>query len=189
MSDSRTVEMRDGRSVNFGEKQRMNKDYGVDGAGMVFCQIDFDNGETIRVEVNPSTPIGQSACGHGLSQKLGDTAAGADTTNDAFEAVLEVATRISNNEWNKGRAEGGGSAKGASELVEALVVVLGKDKDTVRNMLVQLKQADKMALRKTPAIAAEIEKIKAARAPSKAEKDKAAVGADLLAALKTAALV
>jgi len=41
-----------------------------------------------------------------------------------------------------------------------------------------------MALRKTPAVAQVIEALRAARAPSKAEKEKEAAGANLLAALQ-----
>lgn len=188
MSEARTVNMKDGRTLSFGEKQKMSKDYGVTDAGLVYCQIDFDNGETVRLEIDPTSPTGLQAAGHGLSQKLGDAASGADNTNDAFEAVLEVASRVSNGEWTKSRATGDGtSAKGASELVEALVKVLGQPKEAVRGMLANLKQADKMALRKTPAVAQVIEQIRAARAPSKAETEKANAGAGLLAALQAAA--
>lgn len=188
MSEARTIQMKDGRTLSFGEKQKMSKDYGVTDAGLVYCQIDFDNGETVRLEIDPASPTGLQAAGHGLSQKLGDAASGADNTNDAFEAVLEVASRVSNGEWTKSRATGDGtSAKGASELVEALVKVLGQPKEAVRGMLANLKQADKMALRKTPAVAQVIEQIRAARAPSKAETEKANAGAGLLAALQAAA--
>lgn len=185
MSDSRKIEMKDGRTLEFGAVQKLSKDYGVTPAGVVFCQIDFDNGETVRVEVDPASDTGKQACGHGLSQKLGDAASGADNTNDAFEAVLEVASRVSNGEWLKQRGTGeGGTAKGASELVEALCEVLSQDKTAVREMLTQLKQADKLALRKTPAIAAVIERMRESRGPSKAEQEKAAAGAALLAKMK-----
>jgi uncharacterized protein YdiU (UPF0061 family) len=185
MSDARIIEMKDGRKLSFGEKQKMAKDYGTTEDGQVFVQIDFDNGETVKLVIDPTSATGLQAAGHGLSQKLGDAAAGADNTNDAFEAVLEVASRVANGEWTKARAAGDGtSAKGASELVEALVKVLSQPKETVREMLSKLKQADKMALRKTPAVAQVIEALRAARAPSKAEKEKEAAGANLLAALQ-----
>lgn len=185
MSTARTIEMKDGRTVSFGEKQKMNKEHGTTEGGLVFVQIDFDNGETVRVEIDPASDTGRLACGHGLSQKLGDSAAGAESTNDAFESVLELAGRVARNEWRKAASEGSGSAKGASELVEALVSLLSQPKDVVRDMLSKLSQGDKMALRKTPAVADAIEKIKASRGPSKAEAEKAAAGASLLAALQS----
>jgi len=185
MAEKRKIAMKDGRTVEFGENQKMIKDYGVRATGLVFCQIDFDNGETVVSEVDPTSPTGLAALGHGLSQKLGDSASGAENTNDAFESVLEVAARIAQGEWNKNRSTGDGtSAKGASELVEAMVIVLGKDKETVRAILAQLKQADKMGLRKTPKVAAAIERIRASRGPSKAEKEKAAANEALLANLQ-----
>jgi hypothetical protein len=180
------VTMQDGRQVAFGEKTKMKKEYGYDEAtGLVFCRIDFCNGETVESFIDPATPLGRQAAGHGMAQKLGDAAAGADSVEDAFEAVLEISKRIANGEWTKTReGTGGGSAKGASELVQALVNVLGQDKETVRSMLAGLTAGDKMALRKVPDVAAEIEKIKAAKAPSKAEQEKASKGSALLAALK-----
>ena len=180
------VTMQDGRKIVFGEKTKMKKEYGYNAeTGLVYCRLDFCNGETVESFVDPKSDLGFQVAGHGLAQKLGDAAAGADSVEDAFEAVLEVAKRIANGEWTKAReGSSGGSAKGASELVQALVAVMGQDKDTVRSMLAGLTAADKMALRKVPEIAAEIEKIKAAKAPSKAEKEKADKGSALLAALK-----
>lgn len=184
MTTARDIAMKDGRTVSFGEKQKMDKSHGSTDSGQVFVQIDFDNGETVRLELDPASDTGRLACGHGLSQKLGDSAAGADNTNDAFESILELAGRVAKGEWKKASTSEGGSAKGASELVEALVKILSQPKDTVREMIGKLTQADKMALRKTPAVAEAIEAIKAARAPSKAESDKVAAGAALLDALK-----
>jgi hypothetical protein len=185
MADNRTIVMKDGRSLEFSPTTKMKKEYGTTDGGLVFVQLDFDNGETVRLEVNPTSAMGMQAAGHGLAQKLGDAAAGADSTNDAFEAVLEVASRVSNGEWTKARTAGeGGSAKGASELVEALTKVLNQPKEIVRSMLAKLKQGDKLALRKTPKVAEAIEALRANRAPSKAEQEKAAAGANLLAALE-----
>ena len=42
-TESRKILMNDGRVVEFGEKQRMDKNYGVTPEGLVFIQIDFDN--------------------------------------------------------------------------------------------------------------------------------------------------
>jgi hypothetical protein len=184
--ESRSITMKDGRVVAFGTKQRMNKTHAVNAAGSVALSIDFDNGETVVVEVAPGSPVGLQALGHGLSQKLGDAAAGADSTEDAFESVLEIAGRIANGEWKKQAEAGtGGSAKGASELVEALSRVLGQTKENVRARLATLDQADKLALRKTPKVAAAIEALRLERGPSKADKDKAETGASLLSMMES----
>ncbi len=182
--NSRTIKMNDGREVRFGEKTRMKKEYGVSDQGLIFCRIDFDNGESIEVLVDPNSEVGQQALGHGLSQKLGDAAAGAESTEDAFEAVIEVAKQISAGKWNKAREGGGGSAKGASDLVIALAEVLGKEKETVRNLLANMSAAEKAMLRKVPDVLAAIERIKAARGPAKVNAEKAAQAAALFNALK-----
>jgi hypothetical protein len=183
-SESRKIAMKDGRIVEFGEKQRMDKSHSVTSSGSVAMQIDFDNGETVVVEVAPGSPVGMLALGHGLSQKLGDAAAGAETTEDAFEAVLEIAGRVANGEWKKASEFGtSGSAKGSSELVEALSRVLGKSKEIVRELLAKLDQADKLALRKTPAVATVIETLRLERGPTKTNKEQAARGTRCLGAL------
>lgn len=182
------VTMTDGRQVEFGEKTKLKKDYWTDAeTGMVHARIDFCNGDTVTLVVDPTSAVGLAALGHGLIQKLGDAAAGAETIDDAVESVVEVAKRVQGGEWNKTReGTGGGAAKGSSELVQALMVVMSQDRETIRTLMATLTNADKAALRKTPAIAEEIEKIKAARAPSKADAEKVAKGANLLASLQAA---
>jgi len=184
---SNSVLMTDGRTVEFGEKTKMKKDYGFDAErGLVWNRIDFANGEVVEVWTDPTSDLGRQAVGHGIGQKLGDAAAGADSIESAFESVLEMAKRIQNGEWTKAREGGGTSAKGASELVQALVKVLGQDKETVRTMLATLSAGDKASLRKVDAVAAAIEEIKAAKAPSKADKERAERGAAILASLPRA---
>lgn len=183
-SSTVAVTMTDGRIVHFGEKTKMKKDYGYDAErGLVWNRIDFANGETVEVWTDPNSELGRQALGHGIGQKLGDSAAGADSIESAFEAVLEMGKRLQNGEWAKAREGGGTSAKGASELVQALVKVMGVSVDEVRNLLATLSASDKAALRKVDKVAAAIEEIKAAKAPSKADKERAERGQALLAAL------
>lgn len=172
-STTRKIKMNDGRDQTFGEKQKIKKDYGVRD-GNVFALIDFDNGQSIEVLIDPASEIAKDAMGHGLVQKLGDAAAGANSTDDAYEAILEVAARLNKGQWTKEREGGGGSAKGASELVVALTEYLNKPKELVREMLQALSAADKMTLRKVKGVAAIIERNRAAKEPTKAEAEKLA---------------
>lgn len=185
-SKSREISMQDGRKVTFGEKTKIKKEHFVEGANVI-CRIDFEDGRTVKVEIDPASETGLIACGHGLSQKLGDAAAGAENLDDAYESVLEVASRVAKGEWKKASEPGtGGSAKGASELLLAMVAFMtkktGKEvtKDQVREMLLAMKAGDKAALRRVPAIADEIAAIKAAKKPSKAEADAAQAAQALL---------
>lgn len=194
---TRTISMVDGTTREFGEKQRLQKDSGVEGDS-VYCRMDFDNGNTFKLLVpagsliemaktDPKAQIALDALGHGLEQKLGDAAAGAESTEDAVESVVEVMKRLARGEWNKGRGEGGGgSAKGAGELVKALVAVLGKDLETVRTLVSALEPKEKSALRRAPQVAAEIERIRAAQKPSEADKAKEEAAAKLLESLAAA---
>lgn len=195
---TRKISMDDGRVVEFGEKQRMQKEHGIEGQN-VFSRIDFDNGKVVKVlafvgnlvelasytgddaELTEQAKHAQTTLqltGHGMVQKLGDAAAGADSTDDALEAVLEVAGRIAKGQFNKVR-EGGGSAKGAGELVAAMHEYLSAKnpeltKDAVRDMLGNLNAQEKAGLRKVPEVASIIERMRAERKPSEAEQKKVA---------------
>jgi hypothetical protein len=203
----RKITMDDGRVLDFGEKTKIQKEHGLKD-GNVFARIDFDNGKTIEVvaycgnlgeiaayagddeaqkETAKHAAATLMAVGHGLVQKLGDAAAGAESTDDAFESILEVATRFSKGDWKKAR-EGGGSAKGSSELVLALTEYLQQSKpettkDTVRELLSAVTPQEKAALRKLDPVAKIIERIKAERAPSAKEKDRLASAEALLAGM------
>jgi hypothetical protein len=208
---TRKITMDDGREVEFGEKTRMLKDYGIEGDN-VWARIDFENGKVVKVyalagnlpsmiaagevegaseEAKKDADLARTALqlmGHGMVQKLGDSAAGAESTNDALEAVLEVGGRISKGQFNKVR-EGGGSAKGAGELVQAMFEYLSKDKpeltkDTVRELLSGLTAQEKAGLRKVAEVAEIIERLRAERKPSEGEQKKVAAAAALLAGLK-----
>jgi len=62
--------------------------------------------------------------------------------------------------------------------------VLGHPLDTIRQMMANLSAGEKMGLRRLPQVAAEIEAIRAARAPSKKDQAKVNEAASLLDALK-----
>lgn len=188
------------RVVIFGEKQRMKKDYGVEDSN-VFVQIDFDNGRTIKLlqyagnltEVAKGgtddakfAQVALDAMGHGLSQKLGDAGAGAESTDDAYESILEVAKRIDGGEWNKAAGEGGGSAKGSSELVKALVIVMGQPIEVIREFMPTLTAAEKTALRRTEPVQKAIEQLRADRKPTDKDAERAKADAAVLAKLQGA---
>jgi hypothetical protein len=200
----RKITMDDGRELTFSEKSKIQKEYGTD-KGNVFARIDFDNGKTVTViayagnlaeiaagdsDEKAAATVALQAMGHGLVQKLGDAAAGAESTDDAFEAILEVANRFNKGEWNKNREGGGGSAKGSSELVLAMTEYMQKQnpdtqitKDTVRELLSNLSAGEKAALRKVPELAEIIERIKAERTPTAKDAAKVAAASALLAGL------
>lgn len=122
---------------------------------------------------------------HGLKQKLGDAAAisrnpetgRSATAEDKYNAVLEVANRLLEGEWNK-RRENGGQAGGL--LLRALTrLYAGRmDEAQVKEWLAAKNDKEKAALRLNAKVAAEIERIRAEDGAGKGSAD------DLLAELE-----
>ncbi len=139
------VQMKDGRTVQFVGKRRIDKDYSVDESkltiggdgevllapGAVKVRIDFLNGETVNF--TPPASIIAQALGHGLVQKLGDEAASEKEVDDAYEAIADLAHRLGEGKWTVARESGGFS--GASMVVRALMEISGKSQEEVRQFL------------------------------------------------------
>ena len=136
--------------------------------------VAFADGRKMAFDVLDLTPeILGAALVHGLRQKLGDAAAIARNTEtgasatlaDKINAVMEVAERLSNGEWNKTTRE----TSGASLLVEALAEMKNVDASEIVAMLAGKTDEYKNTLAKNPRVAAVILKIKSERAAKRAE--------------------
>lgn len=123
-----SVTMKDGRVVGFAGKRKMVKDYEIDAnSNVVTAVIDFVNGETVRLSVDPTiqttgddgVPLLLQAAGHGLVQKLGDEAASEKDVDDAYLAISDLAERLARGEWGVQREAGGFS--GASVVLQAIL--------------------------------------------------------------------
>lgn len=175
------IVMKDGRSVEFGEKAKVIKNSSVQADGSVLVSFDFRNGETRTFTMAASHPLFARAAQHGLDQKLGDSFSGIDDVDDCVLAFEKVQTQLDNKDWNKGRASDG--MAGTSTLAKALVKVTGKTIEEVKATLAKLEPAQKAALRKQAAVAAAIAEIEAEKAKNgKGEKVNAD---DVLAAFTT----
>ena len=151
-----TVQMLDGRSLEFGAKKKMLKSTNVNAdTGEIITQLDFANGETIVFNMPDDLKLLFAA--HGAEQKLGDAIAGVDDIDDCVEAVRALTARLAKGEWNSVREANGLS--GASILLRALVEVTGKPVDVIRETLSTKTQAEKVALRNTQAIRPVIERL------------------------------
>jgi hypothetical protein len=133
--------------------------------------LTFDNGEEIRLhESEMSREIRAHAMMHGFKQKLVDAGAIArnpDTgrsasTDDKYAAVREVYDRLLTGQWNKGRADGESSGAGGLLFRALCVIYPNRDADTLREWLAGKSKEEQAALRATPKVAAEIDRIKAA---------------------------
>jgi len=143
--------------------------------------IDFENGEALVVELEQlSEDIIRRLALHGMSQKLGDSYAGAEA-DEAFGLANGVAERLVAGDWAAVRASGGGVTR-VSALVEALATVTGQEIEAALGVVKEMSDDQKKDLKKHPAIAAELARISAEKAAAKAAKAAtAAEGADLSA--------
>lgn len=161
MSDSKMVQLTDGRVVEFTGKREVLKNYTIEG-GVVTVVLDFVNGET-RTFVIPDAMVLQFAA-HGAEQKLGDEYAGLKEIEDKVQAVDELLSRFAKGQFNTVRESGGNRASGGSVLARALVEVTGKSLVEIKDFLSERSQAEKNALRANAKIAPVIARLDAERA-------------------------
>ena len=142
----------------------------IDGMVLTFTG---DNGRVLTIDARTlSTSILDAAIMHGLKQKIGDAAAisrnpetgRSASTDDKFDAMVEVVKRLELDHWNKPRESGDGSGVGGLLFKALCRVKADKTPAEVRAYLEARTKEEQAALRKVPAIAAAIEEIKAAQA-------------------------
>lgn len=171
-----TVEMEDGRKVEFAGKRKLLKDsiFAADGS-IDHIRLDFRNGKTVNFVIPPAL-LAQFAA-HGAEQKLGDETAGEDDVDDMVEGVTELVARLEKGEWST-RREGGGMA-GTSVLLKALVEKSGKPVEHIRTFLSTKSQAEKMALRNSAQLKPIVDRLEAEKLAKNAKVDTDALLASL----------
>lgn len=123
------VTMEDGREVGFAGKRQMQKSY--DEATGV-ARFDFRNGKSVTC--SPAASLSTKLIGHGLLQKIGDTAAGAENIDDAILEVEDAAKRMEDGEWGVTRTASDGFS-GASFVIRAICEVSGKSVEQIKAFL------------------------------------------------------
>ena len=162
-----TVNMTDGRLVDFAGKRKLLKESILTADGMVQVRLDFRNGET-RLFTIPDAMLAKFAA-HGAEQKLGDEIAGLEEVGDCVLAVDELIDRLYNGEWGVKR-EANGMA-GTSVLLKALVEHTGKSVEQIKAFLAGKTQAEKTALRNNPKIKPIVARIEDEKAAKKSNVD------------------
>jgi len=161
-----TVEMKDGRVVDFAGKRKLLKESTVSADGAIQTRLDFINGDT-RTFTIPDSLLAKFAS-HGAEQKLGDEIAGVADIDDAVLAVDELIDRLYNGEWGVARDKSG--LAGASILMKALVESTGKSVDQIKAFLKDKTPAQKTALRTNPKIKPIVDRLEAEKAAKSAKK-------------------
>lgn len=115
---------------------------------------------------------------HGLSQKVGDSYASAETVEDAVSAATRVAEDLKAGNWSVRRA-GEGSPR-TTLLAEALARLAGRSIEEAMEVLNDLSEEDQKKLRQDPGVKKVMAEIKLERA-AKAAEGSASVVASLFA--------
>lgn len=136
-------------------------------------RFDFANGESIVV--NPAeydSAIQKQGLLHGISQKIGDSYASAETAEEAYAAAKAVVAGLIEGKWTT-RTVGESSGGSVTMLVEALYRVTksdGRSMEACAELIGEMDDAQVEGLKKLPPIAAALDSIRAERALAKAEK-------------------
>jgi len=133
--------------------------------------IEFATGQTLTANAaDLPDEMKRNLIVHGLSQKLGDSYAGADE-KEAFDCANRVLEGLMKGEWST-RGEGGGGR--ASMFLEALAAVLGLSLDEAKAKFDSKTEEEQAAIKNHPQIKTKTAEIKAARAQADLAKAQAA---------------
>lgn len=139
----------------------------IGGKGSI-VQFVLGNGLRVEAGLDSLAPemITQLAL-HGLSQKVGDAAAGFSKAGDysgAFGAMQQVVDNLYAGQWST-RGQGGGT----SDLVQAICELRGVDVDAAQKALDAMDEEQLKRVSSHPQVKAKIADIKAARLAKAAE--------------------
>ena len=159
---AKMVTMTDGRVVEFVGKRRALKNSEITDDGKVQVRIDFANGET-RLFTVPDSMLLQFAA-HGALQKLGDSYANVQDTDDAVQTLDELIDRLYDGKWAVERQPGEAkAAAGGSSLVKALMEISGKSKEEITTFLSAKTPAEKNAMKLSAKVAPVYQRFEAER--------------------------
>lgn len=166
VAEKTPVKLEDGRTAEFGKKQKLIKNSTISADGTISVELIFVNG-AVRNFTLPSSLLAKFAA-HGAEQKLGDAIAGESNIDDAVIAVDSLLAQLNQGEWSVRRAAG--EFTGASVLIKALVEASGKSVEDIKAYLSGKTQADKIALRRSEKLRPIIERLEAEKASNSTSK-------------------
>jgi hypothetical protein len=125
----------------------------------------FIDGESVEVSFKElSADIIHNLAIHGLSQKLGDSYASAESVDEARASLIAVWENLKSGEWNAKVSRGG-------KIVEAMVRATGETYDRCLEAFQKLDEAAKKELRKRPQIKLAMAEIEMERQTKLSEAD------------------
>jgi hypothetical protein len=135
-------------------------------------RVDFDDKSSISIDVNSLNEETKfRALIHGISQKVGDSYAGAKSDSNPLEfaktAAKETIEQVLKGEW---RAPSTSSGPRESDLAKALSLATGETLEKAIEFIANLDDEAIKVLRKKPKVAAQLAAIAAQKAIAKAAK-------------------
>lgn len=139
--------------------------------------IEFENGETRTLALSDlSEAMVIRAALHGLSQKMGDSYAGAKDEPDpvafSIASVSDVVKALIAGDWRAATTGTGGSR--VSDLAKAVAEVTGKPIEEIVETLAEMSDDQKKPIKDNPHVKAALTRIKAQAAMERAQKAAAA---------------
>lgn len=124
----------------------------------------FMNGEVLDCNIdNLPDDIKRKLLIHGISQKVGDTYAGAETLDDAIAGAKETWKMLTQGDWTTGRAATGGL------WVDAIAKAANLDRETALSFWLEKDDKQRKDLKAHPAVKAAYAVLQAERAKAKAD--------------------
>lgn len=150
---------------------KAKKTFLEDGSGLV---LNFAHGKVLNMKLSElSDEILGDLVLHGLAQKVGDSYAGSESPEEAFQAASAVWEQLKAGDWRRA----GEAVPRTTLLAEALSAVTGKTLEECQAVIDAMAKSDEenktssvKELRNHPAIAAQLAIQKAARAAEAAKK-------------------
>lgn len=144
------------------------KDFSAEGIGT----FSFSNGTILNFDINELSETQKfNLMMHGLMQKIGDSYASCGGEHTlAIAAAQKTWDNLLSDQWTASRASAGEGKPRSGELAQALANVKKLDLAAVSSVVEKATDEQRKAWRKHPAIAAEIARIRAAKAAERAAK-------------------
>lgn len=161
------VKFPDGTSRSFGKRAKSLKAVDTENRTVTFY---VKNGQMIVVELDKISEANQLRLAlHGISQKVGDDAAGIDEPDDVAVALESMRDRLYGGEWSAERTKG--EFSGVSDLVKAIVEVTGKAVESVREGVKKMSAQEKAAVKANTRVKAVLDRLEAERLAKKGAVD------------------
>lgn len=171
---SNVIIMKDGRSIDFGQRGKLKKKINISGEGLnrkVHITIDCINGDSHSMEFDSNDPLLFEYAAHGVSQKLTDSITKATDFEEVSFGVSKTIAQLKEGKWTIRNSDA--MVRGFSDLLEAVRRIKKFEIDSPETMALKLTLTNKSEseikqLKSNAAVKAVLAQIASEKAASKA---------------------